>query len=217
MAQLTCGLGRKHQLTRPSRIGRLDRDRMRLWHRYRSDYLVGRGIDQRNTVFAVHRDEQKLAVRRQRDAVGLLAYLDRFGDAVARRVDDVQGRGPVARDIDRAAISADRHAMRAGSDWNGGDRTARGCVDDAHRIVGEVANIGLWPSVSAAGRHGEYGSGNGQAEYCREFLGHRGSLRFFEFGVANGRREIATALTHPRTRDPLRLFPKGTEKMRSYL
>ena len=42
---------------------RLDRDGMRLRHRYRSDHLVGRGIEQRDAVFAIHSDEQKLVVR----------------------------------------------------------------------------------------------------------------------------------------------------------
>jgi hypothetical protein len=128
----------------------LDRDGMRLWHGYRSDHVVARGIDQGDAIFAVHRDEQKLAVRRQCDAVGLLAHLDGLDDTVACSVDYVEGRRLVARDINRAPVSADRHPMRTRSDRNGGDRISRGCIDDAHRTVGEVADIGLWPGVSAA-------------------------------------------------------------------
>jgi hypothetical protein len=126
-------------------IGKLavwpDRDSMRLGDRYGANDVFGRGVDNRDPVVAIHRDEEKLAVRRQRDAVRLLADLDRLGDAVARRVDDIERRGPVARDIDRTAILADRHAVRTSGDRNGGHNASGGGIDRADRVVGKVADI----------------------------------------------------------------------------
>ena len=91
----------------------------------------------------VHRDHQQPVIRRERHAVRRLADVDRLDDFVGGRIDNVNRRRAVAAYVDGAAVLRYRHTVRPSGDRNGRDDLAGLGIDHAHRIVFEIADVGL--------------------------------------------------------------------------
>jgi len=75
---------------------------------------------------------------------GDFSDFDRLDDFVACRVDDAELRGGVASNEDGAIVGRHHHPMRAFRHRNCRDDLACSRVNDAHRAVGEVADVGFW-------------------------------------------------------------------------